>query len=148
MVDITREKARGPGAQGRPPGPRGRILVLDDEEMIRALLRDVLGVLGYEVVAVADGETAIRAYEEARAAGRGFALVIFDLTIRGGLGGREAFERMRAADPSIRGVVSSGYSNDPVMARWAEHGFEGVLPKPYTIDDVAALLGRLLEGSP
>jgi len=162
LIDITRGKtlelealkaqhpaiARATGPAPQPAGARGRILVLDDEELIRTLLRDLLGVLGYEVVAVRDGEAAIAAYEEARAAGNRFALVILDLTIRGGLGGREAFERMRGLDPSIRGVVSSGSSSDPVMLRWAEHGFEGVLPKPYTIDDLAALLGRLLEGSP
>ena len=155
IVDITADKASGgeapPPARpvvatAEPAASRGRILVLDDEEMIRTLLRDLLGVLGYEVTAVPDGESAIRAYEEARAAGKRFALVIFDLTIRGGLGGREAFDRMRELDPAVRGVVSSGYSNDPVMTRWSEHGFEGVLPKPYTIDDLAALLGRLLGG--
>jgi PAS domain S-box-containing protein len=139
--------ARAAGTAPQPAGARGRILVLDDEELIRTLLHDLLGVLGYEVVAVPEGEAAIAAYEAARAAGNRFALVILDLTIRGGLGGREAFERMRALDPSIRGVVSSGASSDPVMLRWAEHGFEGVLPKPYTIDDLAALLGRLLGGS-
>ncbi|HKQ98391.1 MAG TPA: PAS domain S-box protein, partial [Candidatus Polarisedimenticolia bacterium] len=144
MVDVTRDRTT---RTAKRPGGRGRILVLDDEEMIRTLLRDLLGVLGYEVAAVADGEAAIAAYEEARAAGRRFDLVIFDLTIRGGLGGREAFDRMRAQDPAIRGVVSSGSANDPVMTRGAEHGFEGVLPKPYTIDDLAALLGRLLGGS-
>jgi len=122
---------------------------VDDEPMIRELLRDLLEHLGYEVETVAEGAEAVRRFDDAATKpGGGFDLLILDLTIRGGLGGREAFERIRARHPGVKAIVSSGYSNDPVMARYREHGFAGMLSKPYTLEDLSALLAQVLaEGS-
>ena len=134
----------GSSAPGEVVRGSGRILVVDDEPMIRALLRELLEHLGYEVETAAEGGEAVRCFEAAALAGRGFDLLILDLTIRGGLGGREAFARIRARHPGARAIVSSGYSNDPVLARHREHGFAGVLSKPYTLEDLSSLLARVL----
>jgi two-component system cell cycle sensor histidine kinase/response regulator CckA len=96
------------------------------------------------VETVAEGGEAVRRFETALEKGHAFDLLILDLTIRGGLGGREAFERIRARHPGARAIVSSGYSNDPVMARHREHGFAGVLSKPYTLEDLSSLLAQVL----
>jgi PAS domain S-box-containing protein len=134
---------RGPAPARRS---RGRVLVLDDEPMIRGLLGELLATLGYDVEVSSEGSDTVRRYREAAAAGRRFDLVILDLTIRGGLGGREALEQIRSGDPSVRAIVSSGYSHDPVMARWADYGFKGVLVKPYTLEDLAAIVDRVMGG--
>ena len=100
--------------------------------------------LGLEPVAVADGAAAIRAYTEARDQGRPFALVIMDLTVPGGMGGREAMATLRQLDPAIRAIVSSGYSNDPVLADYRAHGFCGMVEKPYAVDRLMECIGRAL----
>ncbi len=119
----------------------GRILVMDDEEPVRLLACSMLRHFGYETLAVKDGGEAVLAYRQARNAGHPFAAVIMDLTIPGGMGGREALQQILAFDPGVRAIVSSGYSNDPVMAKYKEHGFVGVVEKPYTIEE----LGRALH---
>ncbi|MBK8477896.1 MAG: response regulator [Opitutaceae bacterium] len=123
----------------------GRVLVLDDEEDIRRLVVSLLRRLGLDPVAVADGAAAIRAYTEARDEGRPFALTIMDLTVPGGMGGREAMETLRRLDPTIRAIVSSGYSNDPVMANFGEYGFRGRVEKPYAVEKLMECIGRVLS---
>jgi len=124
---------------------KGRILVMDDEELIRDLAAEMLTDLGYEVSTVKDGAAAIAAYQEAGQSGDPFDVVIMDLTIPGGMGGKEALERMREIDPNVRAIVSSGYSNDPVMADYRKHGFVGVLAKPYTSDNVRSQLEAITK---
>ena len=120
-----------------------RILVMDDEAMIREMAAGMLELLGHEVVSVADGEEAIRAYGRALEQGTPFDLVIMDLTIPGGMGGREALVQLRKIDPGVRAVVSSGYANDPVMASFQEHGFAATMAKPYDIDTLRRTLDEL-----
>jgi PAS domain S-box-containing protein len=127
-----------------PAAPKARILVMDDEEMIRNLAGELLGALGHQVGLAAHGEAALTLYQEAAAAGRPFDLVILDLTIRGGLGGAETFQRLRAIDPNVKAVVSSGYSDDPAVAVYRQQGFAAFLKKPYKIGDLQALLSTLL----
>jgi PAS domain S-box-containing protein len=131
----------------RPPASAtgsGRILVMDDEMQIRRLLGKMLDYLGYEVESVADGEAAIDIFKRARELNRPFDVVILDLTIPGGMGGREAVNRLRAIDPDVKTIVSSGYSSDPIMADYTKYGFDGVVAKPYQINDIAAALQKLL----
>ena len=136
-------------SEGRLVPGTGRILVVDDEPMIRELLRNLLEHLGYEVATAAEGDEAVRRFDEAASKpGGGFDAIILDLTIRGGLGGREAFERIRSRHPRVKAIVSSGYSNDPVMARYREHGFAGMLSKPYTLEDLSAILAQVLTEGP
>lgn len=127
------------------PVPR-RILVMDDELPIRKITALMLQNIGHTAVTVADGAEAIAVYEAARQAGEPFDAVIMDLTIPQGLGGKETILRLKAIDPAVRAVVCSGYSHDPVMASHREHGFVGVMPKPYSAEDLARTLNELFAG--
>ena len=125
---------------------KGKLLVMDDEELIRDLASELLTALGYEVVLAKDGAEAVALYRRGMETNRPFDLVIMDLTVPGGMGGQEAIGKLRAIDPGIKALVSSGYSNDHVMANFQEHGFLGVLPKPYGIQQVGKALREALEG--
>jgi CheY-like chemotaxis protein len=120
---------------------------MDDEEAIRELVQTMLTMLNYEVVAAADGEAALAAHDEAAAAGKPFDLVIMDLTIPGGLGGRDTIRRLREKDTTIRAIVSSGYSNDPVMANYLAYGFNAVLPKPYVMKELIGVVAETINQS-
>ncbi len=120
-----------------------RVLFMDDEEPIRRLGQALLKGLGHEVCVVADGEAAITEFMQARARGRPYELVMLDLTVPGGMGGLAALEAIRALDPRIKAIVTSGYSSDPVMGNYRKYGFQGVVPKPYRISD----LGRAIQAS-
>ena len=126
------------------PAGAGRILVMDDEPGIRLILCDILRHFGYAPVAVADGREAIRAYERARSSGEPYDAVIMDLTIPGGMGGKDAIQELRKIDPNVRAIVSSGYSNDPVLARHEAYGFVARVEKPYRLPELAAALKRVL----
>jgi PAS domain S-box-containing protein len=131
-------------AAAHPEGAGRPILVMDDELAIRQVAGRILERLGYPAETCSSGEEAVARYREARVAGRPFAAVIMDLTIRGGMGGAEAAERILREDPGACLIVSSGYSNDPVLAEHARHGFRAALDKPYQVSEVAEVLGRVL----
>jgi PAS domain S-box-containing protein len=124
----------------------GRVLFMDDEDTIRSLAEALLRRLGFEVVSVADGQEALRVYAEAMKGGGRFDLVIMDLTVPGGMGGREAMEELAKIDPGVKGIVSSGYSSDPVMANYKAHGFRGMVAKPYRLTDLAKTIRSVLDG--
>jgi CheY-like chemotaxis protein len=123
--------------------PRLRVLVMDDEEPIRQLIEMTLDMLHHEVVCTPDGDAFLAAHAAAKATGRPFDVAVLDLTIPGGMGGKEAIRRLRERDQNIRAIVSSGYSNDPVMAQCADYGFDAVLPKPYQVKDLIQLVQQL-----
>jgi signal transduction histidine kinase len=125
----------------------GRLLIMDDEAIVRNVLRQLLESLGYTVECVQDGTEAVAAYQRAQAAGQPFAVVILDYTIPGGMGGLEALARLRALDPQVTALISSGYANNPVVADWAYYGFSGVVAKPYTIAQLQEALHNVLSGS-
>jgi signal transduction histidine kinase/ActR/RegA family two-component response regulator len=122
----------------------GRVLVLDDEEIIRMIVGSMLKEIGYEPSFVEDGKAAIQAYAEGKAEGRPFDAVILDLTIKGGMGGMECMENLLRIDPDVKAVVSSGYAEDPIMSNYREFGFRGVITKPYQIEDLSEILFRVL----
>ncbi len=124
-------------------GGAGRILVMDDEEMVRDAATAMLEFLGYEVETSADGEGALAKYERELSRGRPFDAVILDLTVPGGMGGQETARRLLALHPTARMIASSGYSNDPVMADYRSHGFGAVAPKPYRVNTLAGILSDL-----
>ncbi|MFH1137904.1 MAG: ATP-binding protein [Pseudomonadota bacterium] len=130
--------------RGLAPGC-GRILLMDDEEKILEVTREALTFLGYEVETARDGAETIEKYSQALQEGRGFDVVIMDLTIPGGVGGQAALNELRKLDPEIQAVVSSGYSQDPVMARHREFGFRGVLPKPFRLEELSRVLAGLMR---
>ncbi len=123
-------------------GPR-RVLVMDDELPIRKLAVQLLQRLGCTVETAADGAEAIQLYESARGRGEPFGAVIVDLTVPNGMGGKDMIRELRARDPDVLAIVSSGYSNDPVMANFRDFGFAGVMPKPYSSEDLATALEEL-----
>ncbi len=124
---------------------KGRILVMDDEEIIRDFTYEALSSLGYEVVTAADGEEAIRLYSSALESGKPYDIVILDLTIHGGMGGKDTIKHLLEIDPNVKAIVSSGYSNDPVMANYKDYGFMGVIPKPYQIKDLGEIVNEVIK---
>lgn len=134
-----------PAAPPAPPRPPARILVLEDEPLIRQLLYANLTGRGYLVETTRDGAETVRRYREEFAKNTPFDLVILDLSIPGGLGGRETMEQLRALHPGVRAIVSSGYSDDAVMSRYMDFGFRAVLPKPYDPAELVALVAEVLE---
>jgi len=120
------------------------VLVMDDEEIIRNLTTMMLDELGYHTLACANGNEAIALYRTSKEAGNPFSAVIMDLTIPGGMGGKEAASQILSIDPHARLVVSSGYSNDPIMAEYSDYGFSATLPKPYTIKGIKEALEQVL----
>ncbi|MDX2185827.1 MAG: ATP-binding protein [Opitutaceae bacterium] len=125
---------------------RIRVLFMDDEMAIRQTGAQLLGRLGYEVVTAADGAEAVRLYAEGKSQARGFDIVILDLTVPGGMGGRDALTELKKHDPDVRAIVSSGYSNDAILAEYRRHGFAGMVSKPYEITDLSHTIDRVVRG--
>ena len=127
---------------------RARVLVMDDEDMVREIARDMLLYLGFEVDTANDGEQALAIYRERLATETPVDLVIMDLTIPGGMGGKEAILKLREIDPGVRAIVSSGYSNDPVMADYQNYGFAGVVNKPFQLNELLQAVTQVLGKRP
>ena len=125
--------------------PGGSILVMDDEEMIRDMTTQMLEYLGYQATTCASGAEAVTRYKAARDSGTPFSAVIMDLTIPGGMGGKDAAKQILAIDPQARLIVSSGYSNDPIMSDYRAYGFTGAVAKPYNIKELSQLISDLLS---
>ncbi|MBA4136510.1 MAG: hypothetical protein C0518_04250 [Opitutus sp.] len=123
---------------------RARVLFMDDEEPIREMAEMFIRRLGADFVGVPDGGAALRVYDEARKSGMPFDVVVMDLTVPGGMGGREAIEKLRMLDPKVRAIVSSGYSRDPVLGSFRQHGFCAILPKPYGLDQLRRVLTEVV----
>lgn len=124
---------------------QAKILVMDDEESVRLILSRILQKAGYQVVVTPDGSEAIEQYIEARKAGEPFDVVIMDLTVPGGMGGKETMEKLSAIDPEVQGIVSSGYANDPIMADCKKYGFVAVAPKPYSATDIVRTVEDVVQ---
>ncbi len=124
---------------------RGKILAMDDEEMIRNLIQLMLHQMGYEVELANDGMEAIGLYQHALEAGEPFDAVILDLTVPGAMGGKEAIDRLREIDTNVKAIVTSGYSVDPVMSNYEAYGFCAVVEKPYNLKKLGATLSEVLK---
>ncbi len=121
---------------------KGRILFLDDEILVRHTARDMLEHLGYRVDLCEDGTDALKLYHEAMESGEPFIVVFLDLTVPGGMGGKVAMKKLLEMDPDVKAVVTSGYSNDPILAYYREYGFCGVVEKPFNFDTLVEALER------
>ncbi|MDD3889546.1 MAG: PAS domain S-box protein [Syntrophomonadaceae bacterium] len=126
---------------------KGRILVMDDEVNVRKVVKEMIGSLGYEVELTGDGEECINLYEKSLLAGDPFKTIIMDLTIPGGMGGKETVQKLLKIDPNVKVIVSSGYSNDPVMSEYQKWGFKGIIDKPYGITELSNVLQEVIESS-
>jgi CheY-like chemotaxis protein len=134
LVGISHKKRRHKG---------GAILVMDDEEMIRDIAKTMLSHLGYTVTTCTKGEETIELYKKSLESKTPFWAVIVDLTIPGGLGGAQTAEHILDMYPNACIVVSSGYSNDPIMANYQDYGFAASIAKPYSVDEFEQVLNSL-----
>jgi CheY-like chemotaxis protein len=116
---------------------KGKILVMDDEEAVRDVAKEMLESFGYTVALARDGKEAIAIYRQSMAAGETPDSVLMDLTIPGGMGGQEAIKRLLELDPDVKAIVCSGYSHDPIMSSYRKYGFRGVIRKPYSLKQLS-----------
>jgi PAS domain S-box-containing protein len=134
-----------PGARMEVVHGSGRILVMDDEEPVREAAQAMLEALGYTVECTENGVGVIDLYRQRKTEGNAFNAIIMDLTIPGGMGGKEAIAELLRLDPDVKAVVSSGYSTDPVMADYRKYGFSAVLSKPYLMQELSKAMQELLD---
>ncbi len=130
----------------KPLAGEGRVLVMDDEEAVREVVREMLEILGYEVELAREGAEAIEMFRKAKEESEPFDVVILDLTIPGGMGGKETVHKLQDIDPGVRAIVSSGYSNDPIMANHGKYGFRGVVAKPYKLKELSGAVHAVIAG--
>jgi len=123
----------------------GRILLMDDEKIVRHALSRMLERLGYTVEPVTEGKEALAKYKEKLGTEQPFNAVILDLTVPGGMGGKETIKKLLELDPNVKALVSSGYSNDPILANYKKHGFKGMIIKPYDSKELSKAVSKLLE---
>lgn len=120
---------------------------MDDQDIIRQCIPDMLGEIGFSVETAADGKEAIEIYCEAFGSENQFDVLILDLTIPGGIGGKEALEDILKIDPEATAIVSSGYAKDPIIANYADYGFKGIAVKPYTKENLLIELGKVIKSN-
>jgi PAS domain S-box-containing protein len=123
---------------------KGKILVMDDEDLVREVVGKMVVYLGYEANLARDGAEAISIFAEAQKSGQPFDAVILDLTVPGGMGGKEAMETLLKIDPKVKAIASSGYSDDPVMAEFHKFGFSAIIPKPYRVMEAGKILHDII----
>lgn len=126
------------------PG-KGKVLLMDDEQIILDVTSEILTFLKYDVMSAKDGLAAADLYRKEKDAGSPFDIVILDLSVPGGLGGKETIELLRKVDPAVKAVISSGYSNDPVVEDFSHYGFCERLTKPYNINAMKNLLENVIK---
>jgi PAS domain S-box-containing protein len=145
-LPASERELSAPAPTATPPAQvPARVLVLDDEEAICMIIQCALEDLGHEVTVTHDGKDAVAAYEDALRENRRFDLVVSDLSIPGGMGGKDTIKRLCEIDPEVRAIVSSGYANDPVMSRYEDFGFTGMIAKPYSIDAMCQKVAEVLS---
>lgn len=126
-------------------GGKAKVMVMDDEQMIRELSEKMLSRNGYEVVLAKDGEQAVSLYKEAMVSTGPIDVIIMDLTIPGGMGGKETVQEILKINPAAKVIVSSGYSNDPILANCREYGFSAAIVKPFQIKEITGVISKVLS---
>lgn len=132
----------------KPLTGKGKILVMDDEEVVREVAGLMLRTIGYEVEFASDGVEAIELYKRAMESGEPFEAAIMDLTVPGGMGGKEAIKNLLELDPNVKAIVSSGYSTDPIMSEFEQYGFKGIMAKPYQIEELSRMVSEIIGMPP
>jgi len=146
-LPAYKEEERTTGAKPVNAGSC-RVLYMDDENALRDIAGEMLGHMGYDVAFARDGAEAIEMYSEATTSKKPFDVVIMDLTIPGGMGGAEAVQKLREMDPGVKAIVSSGYSNDPIIKDFKKYNFSGVIAKPFDIDELVRVIESVLADGP
>ncbi len=123
---------------------KGRVMIMDDDKMIRELVGNMLDSFGYEAVYARDGEEAVKLYLESKETGETIEAIIMDLTIPGGMGGKEAVQEIHKIDPEAKVIVASGYSNDPILAEYSDYGFRAAIIKPFKLQEFRDIVSRIL----
>ncbi len=143
---VSLAKPAAPAEESRPLIEKGsaRLLLMDDDPSVRDTMGQLLTHLGYQVDFARDGGEALKKYRRAYRNGNPFDLVIMDLTIPGGMGGKEAVKHLIELDPQAKAVVSSGYSNDEVMSHYQDYGFKGIIKKPFRLDEISQVVKKLV----
>jgi len=131
-----------------PVGGKAKILFMDDDKMVRTMANEMLSHYGYEVFLAQDGQEAITLYRESLKDDAHIDLVIMDLTVPGGMGGKETIKEIIAANPQVKAIVSSGYSNNPIMANYGEYGFSAAVSKPYRQEELIKVINRIIGNDP
>lgn len=124
---------------------KGRILLMDDDPLISTVAAKMIMSLGHQVVTVPGGEELLKTYTEAKEQGAAFDLLILDLTIPQGMGGAETLAKVRAFDPGVKALVSSGHTHDPVVEGFQKYGFIGVINKPYRLEELKQAIQEALS---
>jgi PAS domain S-box-containing protein len=127
------------------PGKRGRVLVMDDEQRVRTVAKEMLEYLGYGAVTASEGAEAVDAYKAAQRTGEPFDVVILDLTVPAGTGGLDTVRMLREIDPAVRAVVSSGYAEDPIMTDSGTYGFAAAIAKPYDVEQLRRTIETVMN---
>ncbi|HEX2916286.1 MAG TPA: PAS domain S-box protein [Chloroflexia bacterium] len=143
-ISFTSKVEKLPVKEANSTG-HGRVLVMDDEPALRQVADNLLSHLGYEVEVARDGEEAITYYRQAMRQGNPFGVVLLDLVVPNGLGGKQTLSGLLEIDKDVKAIVCSGYSNDPVMANYRQHGFKGVLVKPYRLQELSSLVQEVIS---
>jgi len=144
-LPASREESREEKVVDEQPSlGKGKILVMDDEEIVRDVAGSMLKHAGYEVESAKDGTEVIEMYKQARKSEQPFDAVIMDLTIPGGMGGEEAIKELLNIDPNVKAIASSGYSDSPVMANFRQYGFSGVVAKPYQVTELSEMVRNVI----
>ena len=126
---------------------KGKILMMDDEKVVRDVSGEILEYMGYTVKYAEEGGKAVELYKEAEKTGQSFDAVILDLTVPGGMGGEETIKKLFEINPEVKVIVSSGYSDSPIMSNFREYGFSGVISKPYKIQELSEILNRVIKNA-
>ncbi len=141
---VTRETAEVLEVGEAPERSKGKILVMDDEEIVREVVGEMLKEIGYTVRFAKDGSEAVELYQKAKGAGAPFEAVILDVTVKAGMGGKETIKRLMELDSGVKAFVSSGYSDEPIMLDHQKYGFVGAIGKPYKIETLMQALDQNL----
>jgi CheY-like chemotaxis protein len=130
---------------GKSNGSKGRILLMDDERIVRNALKRMLEKIGYKTECAIDGKEALEKYEKKLKIRKPFDAVILDLTIPGGMGGKETIKRLLELDSNVKAIVASGYSNDAVMANYKDYGFKGIITKPFDTSELSEAISKVIK---
>lgn len=147
VEEALKGQAAKPAGRGKKDkADKVRVLIMEDNESVRNVAGGILKYFGYGVSFADNAKEAIKEYKHARESGEPFDAVILDLTIPGGIGGKEVMKQLHEIDPEVTGIVSSGYSDDPVMAHFRDYGFKGSISKPYDVEEMKKILDEVVAG--